>query len=273
MDHAEAHERIADLALEPRRLGALGGSPDADDAALREHIGGCPRCQAELTEWRQFQRSLGAVIKADHREQLEPILPPDDLRASVLAAAHAESPRGQAGVAVVRPARSGLSGRALLALAAVLALVAVGVGLLAMREQSARLDTAALERRWLSDTVTGLGRILATPDHHLVTLRTADGADGGSLAWSSHDLVVLSSSLAAPAAGQVYRCWLSYEGRETAVGVMWFVDGNAFWAGSTQGWATIDLDPERRFLVTLEPAGDAGPWHSGPIMLEATLGS
>lgn len=273
MDHAEAHERIADLALDPRGLGSLEESTAPDDAALREHIGGCPRCQAELAEWRLFQSSLGAVVTADRREQLDPILPPDYLRASVLAAAQAEQPRKQAGVAVVRPARSGLSRRALLALAAVLALVAVGVGVLAIREQSARLDTAALERRWLSDTVSGLGRILATPDHHLVTLRTADGADGGSIAWSRHDLVVLSRSLAAPAAGQVYRCWLAYEGKETAVGMMWFVDGNAFWAGSTQDWATIDLHPERRFLVTLEAAGNPGAHHTGPVVLETTLGS
>ena len=58
MDHAEAHERIADLALDPSQLANLNTAPDQETAALRAHVATCSRCQAELQEWREFQASL-----------------------------------------------------------------------------------------------------------------------------------------------------------------------------------------------------------------------
>jgi hypothetical protein len=273
MDHAEAHERIADLSLEPRRLAALDASDATDDAALRAHIESCPRCQAELTEWREFHAATEAALATNRREQLDPIAPPDDLRRRVLAIAHAEPRTTSKPVDIVQiHPRRPLTGGALLALAAVFALVAVGVGVLAARDQSARLDTTLIESRWLSDTVAALSRVLATPDHHAITLRTADGTGAGAIAWSRHDLVVISHGLPAPGADQVYRCWLDYEGTETAMGRMWFVDGDAFWVGSTQDWAAIDLDPEKQFLVTLEPTTNQAGRHTGPVVLQANLG-
>ena len=83
----------------------------------------------------------------------------------------------------------------------------------------------------------------------------------------------MSGQLPAPASGQVYRCWLHYDGQDTAMGLMWFVNGSAFWTSSTDDWAAIDLNPEKQFLVTLESASDANDHHSGPIVLQASLGS
>jgi hypothetical protein len=117
-----------------------------------------------------------------------------------------------------------------------------------------------------------MSRVLATPDHHTVTLRTGDGTGAGAIAWSRHDLVVLASGLPAPAAGQVYRCWLQYDGTETAMGKMWFVDGDAFWVSSTDDWAAIDLDPDKHFLVTLESIANLSGRHIGPVVLQANLG-
>ncbi len=275
MDHAEAHERIADLALDPGQLSGLAASEAAEDSALRRHVTECSRCQHELAEWHDFQAALNDAVTANRREQLEPIAPPADLRQKVLASVRAE-PRsvGTATTADVIPLtrRRPLTGGALLALAAVLALVAVGLGTLVARDQASRLDATLMESRRLSDTVSALSRVLAAPDHHTVTLLAADGNGRGSIAWSRHDLVVLASPLAAPASGEVYRCWLDYEGTETAMGKMWFVDGNAFWVGSTGDWAAIDLDPEKQFLVTLEPTTNLGDTHQGPIVLQANLG-
>ncbi len=118
-----------------------------------------------------------------------------------------------------------------------------------------------------------MNRILVTPDHHTVTLATAAGSPAGTLAWSRHDLVVLSTGLAQPAAGQVYRCWLNYDGHDTPMGWMWFVDGNAFWTSSTNDWASIDLNPDKQFLVTLESTDNQTGTHAGPVVLQATLGS
>jgi hypothetical protein len=274
MDHAEAHERIADLALEPRRLATLVSSDTPDDVALRSHVVTCPRCQAALADWREFQAATAAALATNHPEQLEPMAPPAELRRRVLAAAHAE-PRTDAlpaDIIQIRRRSRPVSSGGLLALAAVFALVAVGLGVLFIREQSANLDRAALEHLWLSDTVSALGRVLATPDHHTIALHGADGAAAGALAWSRHDLVVLSNGMPAPAEGQVYRCWLNYDGTETAMGRMWFVDGNAFWVSSTNDWAAIDLDPEKQFLVTLEPTSNQSGQHTGPVVLQANLG-
>jgi anti-sigma-K factor RskA len=275
MDHAEAHERIADLALEPDRLAGLAGSPAGEDAALREHVRTCARCQAELDDWRSFQTSLSTALDGNTREQLEPIVPPADLRRRVLESAHAQPRPAQSDVKVValRGRRSRISSNGWLALAAVFALVAVGLGLLYARDQSSRLAQAQLEHQWLTDTVAAMSRILGSPDRHVVSLATTEGTPAGTLAWSRHDLVVLSRGLPEPASGQVYRCWLNYEGEDTPMGWMWFVDGNAFWTSSTNDWASIDLNPEKQFLVTLESTENRGDTHLGPIVLSATLGS
>ena len=273
MDHAEAHERIADLALEPAWLANLGEPGTAEQRALGEHTSSCGRCRAELAEWRKLHTVLGDALPAERREQLEPILPPVDVRVRVLAAATAEPGASRPVAAVPLRRRLGMpSVRAMLAAAASVALIAALVAAALVRDQSTRLDQSTLERMWLADTVSAMSRILATPDHHLVSLRTADGMAGGTIAWSQRDLVVLSRSLPAPAAGQIYRCWLNYEGDEIAVGRMWFVNGNAFWAASTADWAMIDFDPEKHFLVSLESSPEPGSHHSGPVLLEASLG-
>ena len=275
MDHAEAHERIADLALEPARLADLAASPADDDAALRAHIATCSRCQAELDDRRRFQASLGSALSGNAREQLEPIAPPADLRRRVLAAAHELSRPAPAAVGVVelephRRRRTLSTG--LFAIAAVFALVAAGLGVMVVRDQASRLDVSTLEHRWLSDTVAAMNRILVSPDHHVAPLRTADGASAGTLAWSRHDVVVLTAGLPAPASGQVYRCWLNYEGTDTPMGWMWFVEGNAFWTSSTEEWAPIELSPEKQFLVTLESSANQTNTHTGPVVLSASLG-
>ena len=274
MDHAEAHERIADLALEPGRLADLPNSPANDDAALREHIRTCARCRAELDDWASFQSSLGSALDGNTREQLEPITPPADLRRRVLQSVHADPKPVGTEVRVVPLAgrRRLISSTAWLALAAVFALVAVGLGLLFVRDQSARFAQSQLEHQWLTDTVAAMNRILVTPDHHVVSLATTEGTPAGTLAWSRHDLVVLSRGLPEPASGQVYRCWLNYEGTDTPMGWMWFVDGNAFWTSSTNDWASIDLNPDKQFLVTLESSENDGATHLGPVVLQAALG-
>ncbi len=61
MDHAEAHERLGDLALEPERLAALDHDPAPVASALRAHLEGCDDCQLELESLR---RTEGAIHDA-----------------------------------------------------------------------------------------------------------------------------------------------------------------------------------------------------------------
>lgn len=274
MDHAEAHERIADLALEPSRLGGLQSSVSMEDRSLREHIATCPRCQTELADWQQLQSVVGNTLpRADH-DEAEPILPPAALRRRILAAAHAE-PRKQADapidIAVARSSRIRRSGAVLLALAAALAIVAAGLGVWVINDQG-RINAAAEDQRALAGLAAAMNQVMTSADSHSVSLKTADGNVGGSIAWSRHDLVVTASNLSAPAPGQTYRCWLVYEGKQSAIGEMRFAGKTAFWIGWTQDWASVDLGPDAQFLVTLEASQSPGTTTSGPVVLQATLG-
>jgi len=274
MDHAEAHERIADLALEPSRLAGLQSSVSVEDRALREHVSTCPRCQTALTDWQQLQSAVANTVRVSGDDESETILPPAALRRRILAAAHAE-PRKAADVpidvAVARSSRIRRSGAALLALAAALAIVAAGLGVWVIADQ-ARINAAAEDQRALAGLAAAVNQVMTSPDGHSVSLKTADGMVGGSIAWSRHDLVVTATSLSAPAAGQTYRCWLVYEGKQSAIGEMRFAGKTAFWIGWTQDWASVDLEPDAQFLVTLEANQSPGTTTNGPVVLQATLG-
>jgi len=84
---------------------------------------------------------------------------------------------------------------------------------------------------------------------------------------------VLSSALAAPRPGEVYRCWLNSGGSGWAVGKMYFSGSTAYWVGSLDAWATFEIGPNTTFRVTLEPPGADPKTRSGPIVLEASLAS
>jgi hypothetical protein len=151
---------------------------------------------------------------------------------------------------------------------AVLAIV-VGTGVLV--DQAGRLDRAGRQIALLEGMTASLDRVLNDPDHTAVDLRTADGSPAGTLAWSRHDLVVLTTALQAPNADRVYRCWIERDGKRSPVGQMWFTGETAFWNGALSEWATISLDAGGTFGVSLEPA--EGAPEGNPAVLSADLGS
>ena len=278
MDHAEAHERIADLAIEPGRLAALEGSNAPDDEALLSHIADCADCTAEIAGWRETHQALSGALRRssaaggadpDGRASVEPIRAPAGLRDGVLAAARGDR---EAAVAVhvsaptARIARRWRWGSALLGLAAVLAVVVAGG---AYRAQSDRLGAAQAEEAALGTVTAALDRVLASDGHKVVPLQRADGSAAGSISWSRQDIVVLTSALEPPAAGQEYRCWLENDGQRTPIGQMEYVGDVAFWAASLDEWANVAIGPGTRFGVSLEAVGGGG----SPAILEAALGS
>lgn len=273
MDHAEAHERLADLALEPADLDLSGTAEGIDP--LRSHIHGCATCRTDLAAWRTTHDAIDdALVTADgDRGRLAdlaaepPIVSPASLRAAI--ARIPESSEGAAGAAswaagdrrLDAPTRFGW--RRAAALVAAVGVLVVGVALL--RDQSARLDAAQAETRELASVTAVLGRVLSDPGHHVVSLASADGTANGSVAWSGHDLAVMTRALERPPAGQTYRCWIERDGVRSPVGEMWFTGDLAYWTGSLDDWATISLDDGGRFGVSLEPAPGGG--HGQPVLV------
>jgi hypothetical protein len=158
-----------------------------------------------------------------------------------------------------------------LGLAAALVVLVVSAGLLV--DQQNRLATARAEADGLAEAVAAVDRVLSEPQHKVVGLTTPDGAAGGSISWTRHDLVVLSTALAAPKPGEVYRCWLNNDGQGWAVGRMEFAGDTSYWVGSLDEWASFEIGPTTAFRVSLEPPGADPKTRSGPIVLEAALGA
>jgi anti-sigma-K factor RskA len=293
MDHGSAHERIEDLLLDPTRLAALPASTAPEDIALREHLAGCPACQADLDGWARLHRSLADALPTsveDAAAATQPIDPPASLRTRVLTAvrsASAEAPLAPIPMASGRRRWTGFgspragagSARAgagsprsgWLAMAAALVVLVVGAGILAV--QAGRLSTAQAENEGLTEAIAAVDRVLAEPDHRVVALTTPQGAPGGSISWTRHDLVVLTTALQAPKPGEVYRCWLNSGGEGWAIGKMYFSGSTAYWVGSLDEWASFEIEPTTMFRVSLEPPGADPAARAGPIVLEAALGS
>ena len=281
MDHAAAHERIEDLILEPTRLAALADSSEPSDVALREHVAGCAVCGADLESWQGLQRRLAFALPGSVEAAagaVEPLELPPSLRAAVLTAIR-DADRAAAPTTVLRDARlnpqDGHGRRTRRSMAGWLALAAAVVmlvGSVAITiDQIGQRDAAQKQAAGLSNAIAAVDRVLVAPEHWVVGLKDATGAAGGSISWSSQDLVVLTTALEPPPAGQRYACWL-VEGDAAAsmIGQMYFAGRTAYWVGSLDEWATFRIGPNTRFVVTLPQPGTTR--FSGPIYLSADLG-
>jgi hypothetical protein len=280
MDHGAAHELIEDLLLDPARLAALPSSSAPRDVALREHLDGCGACRADLESWGRLQAAVADALAGDDpaavARAVEPMDPPASLRTRVLAAVRATAPEPTITPVPMAAGRQGWAGSrsvrgAWLSLAAALVVLVIGAGVLV--DQGAKLDNAQDEARGLAAAVAAVDRVLSEPQHRVVALTTPQGAAGGSISWTRHDLVVLSTTLPAPKAGEIYRCWLNSDGQGWAVGKMYFAGQTAYWVGSLDEWASFEIGPTTLFRVSLEPPGADPTIRSGPIVLEAALGA
>jgi hypothetical protein len=279
MDHGTAHERIEDLLVEPARLSGLDGSRAPEDVALREHLAGCPACQADLEGWARLQAAVGDAVPAPSSEAnalVQPVELPPSLRARVLASVRSASAEASlAPIPIVNERRrwAGMAAprSAWLGLAAALVVLVVGAGVIV--NQAGMLANSQEEAHGLAQAMAAVDRVLAEPQHRVVALTTPAGAAEGSISWTRHDLVVLTRALPAPKPGEVYRCWLSNDGSGWAIGKMYFAGTTAYWVGSLDEWASFEIGPTTQFRVSLEPPGADPNTRSGPIVLEASLAS
>ena len=289
LSHSEAHEQLEDLALEPAALERLARALETPSGAasldpLAAHVRTCRPCQAEIRDWQRVHDHVAVALSGgDAPLQLadlareEPVSAPARLRDAVaaIAAPGRAGDSGEAAPQSIRPAGGrgrpfpGMRiGSRLLPLVAVLAVVAVAGGILI--DQSRRLDRATADAAALAAVATTLDRVILDPDHRALELQTANGQPGGSIVWTSHDLVVLTTALSAPPADVVYRCWVERDGQRSPIGRMFFAGGTGYWTGSLEAWATTSFEAGSTFGISLEPrAGSTG----APAVLEARFGS
>src|SRR3954467_4013595 len=91
MGHAEAHELLADLALEPSNVGTASAPDDNDLLSL--HVATCEICRADLLAWRNPHRAIEdalATPDGGRRRMADlvaeaPITPPASLRTAIAA--------------------------------------------------------------------------------------------------------------------------------------------------------------------------------------------
>ena len=275
MDHAEAHERLADLALEPRRLLDIEADPTPEDRALLAHAEECSTCRAELSDWR---RTHQAVLAAAASGGIDPggrlpavdssAEPPASLRGAV-AAIPRRSPRllDPAGGRPPSPAAATARrwGRGWPAVAAVIVIgLCVGLGAIAA-DQMNRADVARQQVRALVGLSTSLDRVLRDSEHTAVALIGLDGAPAGTAAWSSSEIIIMTTALTPAGPDAEYRCWVERGGQRTPIGAMRFADGVAYWWGSLDRYEGTPLDGGGRLGVSLEQTGQAG--SHAPVLL------
>jgi hypothetical protein len=270
LDHAAAHERLADLGLEADGLERLEASSLPDDRALLDHLRGCSTCQSEVAASTSLRDALRIAFQAlPDVQPLDRIEPSAALRGQLLAAVRRE-PKGPMPrpVPVVATATVARFSRwpAAIAAALIVALLGGAVGLQLGRQ--ANDDGTSM-----AAVVATVDRVLGADPHWVVPLKTASGAAAGSVSWSRQDFAVLTTALTHPAAGRTYRCWLEWDGRWAEIGEMDFQGTLAYWTGSVADWATLNVGSGSRFVVTLDPAGGATPatGPTTPVVLSADL--
>lgn len=258
MDHAEAHERLGDLALEPARLAAFDHDPSAEAAALRDHLAGCEACRAELASLRETDAAMRDAFVSDAAPPAI-LRAPAGLRDRVLAAAAADPTPLPAApterVVGVRTAGSRFGRWLSVGLAAAL-VISIGLGA-AVTQRVAELAAARAELAEMTEAIAMLDRILAAEKHVTVALETADGSPGGIIAWTREEVVVLSTSLDRPPEGREYVCWMEEAGNRWRVGEMQFSGTTSYWAGPLEDW-NASFAPGNRFGVSLSPAPAGG---------------
>ncbi|MEA2673214.1 MAG: hypothetical protein QOI92_406 [Chloroflexota bacterium] len=243
----------------------LGALEPAETAAVREHLARCPEAHAEFAE-------LGGVVPA-LLDSVDAIQPPADLGARIRAAAESERAAtagrtaplpisARAPVAItIPPAGGAAAGRpsvglfrrpvwAAVGLAAALALVALGVWNVQLRDQVNDLSTYR----------NGVAAVLdqaASPGAQLAVLASGAGATGpsGLAAVGADGNVALVMHELTPTTGaQVYEAWLiAGAGAPVPIGGFTVGAGGSAWFTTSHA----SLGDGVTVALTLEPGPGA----------------
>jgi Anti-sigma-K factor rskA, C-terminal len=283
MDHDDVREQLELAAVEPDGLDRLMAGDTATAAAIAGHLAGCDACTTELERLRRGVPLLRDVVRTS---------PPADLRERTLAYVRDRGvPRGPSvAVAAAVPGNAGgevvtdglpserrgsrrLGAGTLPWVAAIAAAVAISVAATAFLVGSGvdrQLAQQADAVRDLSAVTVATLDVTAEPDAERVALRSSDGSPPrGSLVFSpsTTELVVVATGLAAPPAGQEYRCWVEVGGKRQRIGRMFFGGDIAYWVGDVPVVAAVPAGSQ--FGVSLTTVGggslDADPVIAGTL--------
>jgi hypothetical protein len=291
MDHDATREQLELAASEPGGLERLMAGDTATAQAVAAHLAGCPSCTEESA---RLQRSV-PLIRSVVRE-----MPGPDLRARTMAAIRAEGvirplaaaagaapaipaatdppiatlPVGNAAPAhAPYPIRRRWRGTPVLGLVATIAaavvLSVVSTSLIVGARVDGQLAGQAEQISALEEVTTATLDVTAQPDAQHVALASAtDRSLTGSIAFSPSvtRLVVVTTGLAPPPAGQEYRCWVEVAGDRHTVGKMFFSQDLAYWVGSAP--AVSGISGPATFGVSLVGIGGSSV-DTAPVLVGA----
>jgi anti-sigma-K factor RskA len=271
MEHREYHEALSQHALD-----AL----DASEArGVEEHVVTCASCRDELRALRDTAALLAHAVT--------PTAPSAEVRARILAAAHAEPKRQPARLAsnviAITPRTTNLSSN-LLRIAAAIAIVAllIGVSVLWRREIRMRREIATLSRQ-LNTQQQELAQnreLLSRQSEILVLLNSPDAKKmslaGSQTAIAAHGTFVfdektghgalMAEGLPATPAGKAYELWFIPKGRSPIPGKVFTVDASGHVTLPQQ--VPAEAFSESVIAVSLEPGkGSTAP--TGAIYLSS----
>ncbi|HTE85824.1 MAG TPA: anti-sigma factor [Dehalococcoidia bacterium] len=237
---------------------ALGALPAGEHEAVEEHLASCRRSDhMELRHLSETAALLPLLVPAAE--------PPANLGARIVAAALAERAAPSAGaaaeaVSAIVPFRARRPTAFPLALAAAVALVAIGLGAWGIAQRSALL--AAREQEQRQSTVLALigssGTVLQTPGSATVPTALLVEPKAGGAAYLVQSWPPLDAS-------RTYQAWYIAQGAQP-------VSAGVFSGSSGQLQAVQLAAPAQAaqaFAVTIEPAGGSAQPTSQPLFVRA----
>jgi anti-sigma-K factor RskA len=205
----------------------LGALPELETEVFEKHLAGCATCRRELDQLRVASEALPRAV--------EPVVPPPELKESLMATVWAEAEERQEAKARRRWAPPFLErlprltpGFAAVAAACVLAIgVGIGIGVASIGGSSAKTVTALVDR-----TQAPSGN---------ASLRVPSGEGKGAL--------LSVQGLPDPGAGKVYEVWVQRDGTMRPAGALFSVgsggSGSAGIPGSLKGVEAVAVTAER----------------------------
>jgi anti-sigma-K factor RskA len=247
VDHAELTQLAAGAALDDL--------DPAERAELDAHLAGCARCRSLVVE---LEDLLGDLALAAPE-----LRPPAHLRADVMASLRAaepgDTPTGRPATVHVLPRRRPSIGRlAGLAIAAGLAVVAVGLGARTIQVEG---ELAAVSRALAEAEARDTGQLaamalIADPAHVTVALHPEPIApDTNAVVLyrpGTTEAFLMATDLPATPAGSVYQLWVADADGVHPLGTFAH-DGS----GPVVAPFGVDLATGAAAMVTLEPVGGA----------------